>query len=104
MNNTASTKSNGTVKNFSAACVASCRKLVAQIAEAKENLLAEFHETFSAPDRLVRLAVNEAEAEAWATEFPQLFFPTLAQEKVLAVATWNSHQKTIRGRRTQLAA
>jgi hypothetical protein len=104
MKNTETTKSNGTVKNLSAACVASCRKLVAQIAEAKENLLAEFRHTFSAPERLIRLALNEAEAAAWETDFPQLFFPTLAQEKIQAVATWSAHQQTIRGSRAQLAA
>lgn len=37
------------------------------------------------PEALIRRAVAEAEATARTTEFPQLFFPELAEEKVRAV-------------------
>jgi UDP-2,3-diacylglucosamine pyrophosphatase LpxH len=53
-------------------------------------LLQELH-----PD-VFRLALNEAEAIAWDTEFPQLVFPTLAVEKVKGVAKWHAHQRSIR--------
>ena len=46
--------------------------------------------------RLFRLALNEAEALAWQTGFPQLFFPLLAREKALALAVWHSRQQAIR--------
>jgi hypothetical protein len=37
------------------------------------------------PAALIRRAVDEAEATARTTEYPQLFFPELAEEKLRAV-------------------
>jgi hypothetical protein len=42
------------------------------------------------------LALNEAEALAWETEYPYLVFPTLAAEKAQAVAKWQVRQHLIR--------
>ena len=78
------------------ACGASCRRIRAQIAGVKEAILAESSRAFPAPERLVRLALNEAEAAAWQTKYPHLFFPTLAVEKVRAVAAWNARQQSVR--------
>ena len=79
------------------ACRACCRKIRAQIAGVKEAIFAEYSRAFSAPERLVRLALNEAEAAAWQTNYPHLFFPNLATEKVRAVAAWNARQQSVRG-------
>jgi hypothetical protein len=35
--------------------------------------------------------LNEAEALAWETEYPQLVFPALAEEKIEAISSWYSH-------------
>jgi hypothetical protein len=78
------------------ACGASCRKIRAQIAGVKEAFFAEASRAFSAPEQLVRLALNEAEAAAWQTKYPHLFFPTLAAEKIREVADWNAHQQSVR--------
>ena len=78
------------------ACRAFCRKIRAQIAGVKEAIFAESSRAIAAPERLVRLALNEAEAAAWQTKYPHLFFPTLATEKVRAVADWNAHQQSVR--------
>lgn len=43
--------------------------------------------------RLVRLALNEAEALAWETGFPHLIFPTLAMEKVRCLAEQHEGRK-----------
>jgi hypothetical protein len=75
---------------------ASCRKIRSQIAGVKEAILAESSRAFSAPERVVRLALNEAEATAWQTKYPHLVFPTLAVEKVREVAAWNAHQQSVR--------
>ncbi|HEU5069750.1 MAG TPA: hypothetical protein VFV96_04960 [Verrucomicrobiae bacterium] len=83
--------SNG--RRFVGACLASCQKLVAQLQAAKDAVLAEFRETRDAQSRLLELALNEAEALAWETGYPHLFFPTLAHEKALAVSAWNSRQQ-----------
>jgi hypothetical protein len=37
------------------------------------------------PEALIRRAVDEAEAAARTTDYPQLFFPELAEEKLRAV-------------------
>ena len=80
-------------RRFVGACLASCQKLVAQLQTAKDAILAEFQETRAAQSHLLELALNEAEALAWETGYPHLFFPTLAHEKALAVSAWNSRQQ-----------
>ena len=45
---------------------------------------------------LLRLALNEAEGLAWQTEFPQLVFPVLAQEKAEAAVAWHQRQLALR--------
>jgi hypothetical protein len=78
------------------ACGASCRKIRAQITGVKEAIFSEYSRVFSAPEQLVRLALNEAEAVAWQTKYPHLFFPTLAVEKVREVEAWNARQQSVR--------
>jgi hypothetical protein len=78
------------------ACGSCCRKIRAQIAGVKEAIFTEYSHAFSAPDRLVRLALNEAEAAAWQTKHPHLFFHALATEKVRALAAWNARQQSVR--------
>ena len=78
------------------ACLASCRKLLAQIEKTKDAILAEFRETREAHEHLLRLALNEAEALARQTEFPYLVFPTLAVEKAQAVSAWHARQRSVR--------
>jgi hypothetical protein len=82
-------------RTFSQQCLASCTKLIAQIAQVKERILAEFRETFQGREHLFQLALNEAEALAWQTPYPQLVFPTLATEKVQALARWDAHQRAL---------
>ena len=89
--------------SFAEVCLTSCQKLIAQIEKAKDTVLAEFRETRETHEQLLRLALNEAEALAWQTEFPQLVFPTLAMEKAQAVATWGARQQSIRGTRSSLS-
>lgn len=81
--------------NFAAACVEQCRALTAAIAQAKEKLVAEFKEAFEIHERLLHLAVNEAEALAWETDYPHLVFPTLALEKVRVAANWRARQELL---------
>ncbi|MBC8097196.1 MAG: hypothetical protein H7Y43_15425 [Akkermansiaceae bacterium] len=85
-----------TVQRFASKCVASCEKLLTQITRVRKSIQAEFRETRQAHDHLVQLALNEAEALAWQTDYPHLLFPTLALEKVQAVATWNRRQRGVR--------
>ena len=79
-------------RRFVQACSSSCQRLLARLENAKNAVLNEFRQSFGIQERLLRLALNEAEALAWETEFPLLVFPTLAQEKAQAVVAWNQHQ------------
>ena len=95
----------GGIQAVANVCIASCQKLAAQIERTKQNLLAELQESFSVPEQLFRQALGEAEALAWQSGYPQLVFPTLAMEKVQAVAAWQRRQQSLMpGRRpTRLA-
>jgi hypothetical protein len=84
--------------NFSERCIASCRKLLAQIEDVKAQVVAEFRGRLEGHQHVLELALNEAEALAWQTDFPQLFFPALATEKAGAVAQWHSRQQSLRRR------
>ena len=93
-------------RQFVKRCSVSCQKLISRLGNARSAVLNEFRQSFSISERMLRLAVNEAEALAWETEFPLLVFPTLAREKVQAVHAWNQHQKAVLlgSGRTALAA
>jgi hypothetical protein len=90
------TENKTTVNRFADKCIASCQKLLAQIKKTKDSIRAEFRGTVKAHEQLLQLALNEAEALAWQTPYPHLFFPTLALEKAQAVASWEAHQQLIR--------
>ena len=79
-------------QRVSKACLSSCRKLVAQMRKARHAILMEFNGTVQAQEHLLRLALNEAEALAWQTGFPQLVFPDLALEKAQAVVARQARQ------------
>jgi len=82
--------------SFSRVCLASSQELAAQIQAAKDAVVAEVRELGRGHERLLQLALTEAEALAWDTGFPQLFFPALAQEKARSVAAWSQRQQWIR--------
>ena len=82
--------------NFKQTCQAYCKKLLAQINNTKQQLFAEFKEAFGPEENVLRLALNEAEAIAWQTEYPHLLFPQLATEKAQAAAEWESKQTILK--------
>lgn len=86
--------------SFGNACVASCQRILAQINRTKAAIFAESFHALRAPERLLRLALNEAEAVARQTAYPHLVFPLLATEKVQAVAAWNKTQPSLRRAKT----
>lgn len=84
------------VHTAATACVASCRILAARVEQMKRKFLAELREKLEVPEKLFRLALNEAEALAWQTEYPHLVFPALAVEKIQGAAKWTARQRFIR--------
>jgi len=81
---------------FKDGCRASCRKILARVARAKAAIFAESQHALQSQERLLRLALNEAEAAAWQTRYPHLVFPALATEKVQAVIAWDRQQQSVR--------
>jgi hypothetical protein len=93
---TAGGENTGARGTFSEVCRECYQKVVAQIRETKAAILAESRDLLGMQERALKLALNEAEALAWQTLYPQLVFPELATEKVRAVAGWNRRQGSVR--------
>jgi hypothetical protein len=95
MNTTNTNKNLNAETTIANRCVQSCKKLLGEIERAKNKIAAEFREIVETNQKSFQLALNEAEALAWQTEYPQLFFPDLAVEKIKAVATWQTRQQSV---------
>lgn len=67
-----------------------------KLSDLRRNLEREFADLRIQHPKILLLALNEAEALAEATGFPQLTFPTLAQEKAESASAWLRRQKAIR--------
>lgn len=94
--NTFQNNTNSKRRPFISTCTASCQKLISKIQITKRALLNEFRQRVNTQDRMLQLALNEAEALACDTGFPILTFPILAREKAEAVAAWISRQQAVR--------
>ncbi len=81
----------------------SCKRILAQIRRAKDAIFTEWRDPLREQERMLQLALTEAEALAWQTDYPHLVFPALASEKVQAVARWNRRQQSLHGTETGLA-
>jgi hypothetical protein len=66
------------------------------LAPVRSQIQREFSRLSSQQPRLFQLALNEAEAAAWQTGFPELLFPALAREKARALAQWHARQQSLR--------
>jgi hypothetical protein len=84
MKTTIANKNPATRQTITNRCLQSCQKLLAGIEQAKSKIISEFRPTREAQENLFKQAVNEAEALAWQTPYPHLFFPARAVEKVQA--------------------
>jgi hypothetical protein len=67
-----------------------------QIDEIKRGLLSHYGLALNGQERILHSALTEAEALAWQTPYPHLFFPVLAEEKVRAARRWVARQELVR--------
>ena len=67
-----------------------------EIGAVRATIERDFSALIELQPRLLRLALNEAEALAWQSGFPELIFPILAQEKAGKVAAWHERQQSVR--------
>jgi hypothetical protein len=80
-----------------------CRKAIALLEQVKSAVFSEYQENLEQSRHLLHLALNEAEALAWQTDYPHLFFPTLASEKAQGIASWQARQQLLQRTGPQLA-
>jgi hypothetical protein len=67
-----------------------------RLAAIRVGLEREFSRTMTGYEQLLRGAMNEAEALAWQTPYPHLFFPGLAEEKAVAARQWVTRQRSLK--------
>ncbi len=84
-------------------CLQSCKQLLAGIESVRNKIANEFQQTLELHGQSLQLALNEAEALAWQTDYPHLLFPALALEKVQAVAAWQTRQRSLHQQRSVFA-
>jgi hypothetical protein len=63
----------------------------------------ELHKSSAETQRLIRLALNEAEALAAQTGVPELVLPSLAEEKVGTLRKWVARQAAMRNRAHEIS-
>ena len=85
-------------KSVAEACARSCQKILAQVAKAKDAVVAQFRDLVVDHEHALQLLLNEAEALAWQTQYPQLVFQDLAEEKARGLVNWVAHQHLVRSR------
>ncbi|MEO6183227.1 MAG: hypothetical protein ABIP71_09055 [Verrucomicrobiota bacterium] len=61
----------------------------------REKIFQQHRKLVTGHEHLLALALNEAEAIVWQTDFPHLIFPALAQEKAEGIVNWHHRQKSI---------
>jgi hypothetical protein len=103
MNRTQNYREGGEEHSFIRVCLNSCEGIRRALARVRETVLNEYAHLAGEHARLLRLALNEAEALAWQTEYPHLFFPALAAEKAQTAVSWHERQRTLRRGGRQLA-
>jgi hypothetical protein len=90
------TEINGRIPtSFLRVCLNGCRAIRERIQNVKDQIFRQHRELLKGQERLLRLALNEAEAIAWQTDYPFLVFPELAAEKAATTVTWQRRQKVI---------
>lgn len=77
---------------------ATTRRLASELRRLKAELAAKWTAARPRDAQRFRLALNEAEALAWQTPFPHLFFPALAREKAQHLLAWHERQAALRRR------
>jgi hypothetical protein len=80
-----------------------CDRVKSAVAKVKAAVVHEYGNVVAEHAKILRLALNEAEALAWQTEFPHLFFPTLAMEKATSTVQWHKRQRAVRRKAAELA-
>ncbi len=88
----------GSFGRLRAACAHCYQEVLGGLNAVKVGIERELGQEMAGYERLLKAAINEAEAVAWQTPYPHLFFPVLAEEKAAEARQWVGHQRTIQER------
>ena len=83
---------------LSTRCVRCYERVLHSLAAVKARVERQFGRAMAGYEQLLKAAVNEAEALAWQTPYPHLFFPALAEEKATKAQQWAAGQRALRDR------
>lgn len=78
------------------ACALSYQKAASLVTTARTSIMDQFRDLAAEDQHTLRLVLNEAEALAWQTEYPELVFQDLAEEKARGFVQWMAHQRDVR--------
>ena len=84
-----------TTNSLKSTCVTFCQNVVRQLQDAKTRFVSDYRSLVNGQEHALQLALNEAEALAWETDYPHLVFADLAAEKVAALVNWGQRQDAI---------
>ncbi len=84
--------------------IQTCRGWAVKASQLREKLMARLAEEANGQisESLVRQALTEADALASSTQFPLLFLPVLAEEKISNARQWAGRQRAILERQKAL--
>jgi len=104
-NQMTSKQANIQVSSLWSKSVQACRNCVARMAELRNELMTRLAEEAKSrlSESLVHRALTEAEALADSTQYPLLFLPALAEEKILIARQRAERQREILKRQRTLA-
>ncbi len=88
----------GRFDRLRAACAYCYQEALRGLTAVKARIESEFGQEMAGYEPLLKAAINEAEAMAWQTPYPHLFFPVLAEEKAAEARQWIGHQRAIQER------
>jgi hypothetical protein len=88
----------GSFGRLRAACAYCYQEALRRLTAVKARVEREFGQEMAGYEPLLKAAINEAEAVAWQTPYPHLFFPVLAEEKAAEAQQWAGHQRAIQER------
>ena len=84
------------LRRFQLICDHCYQSVLRRLTAIRTRIEREFSRTMTGYEKLLRGAMNEAEALAWQTPYPHLFFPALAEEKAAAARQWVTRQRSLK--------
>ncbi len=83
------------LRRLQSVCSNCYQRVLNRLAVVRAKVEREFGRKMAGYEQMLKAVINEAEAMAWQTPYPHLFFPELAEEKAAAAQRWVAHQSAV---------